>query len=177
MNVSTVKKFVPAAMLMLGLALGGCAGDLDDLDEYINTVKARPGGRIDPLPEIKPYEVFIYIADTDGFRSPFMPDLPQHSANSPNSGTRPDPERSREFLEQFSLDTLRMVGTLVQGEQNFGLVQTSDGLIHRVVAGNYMGQNDGRIINISESEIGMIEIISDGIGGYVERDAAVGLAD
>ena len=150
---------------------------MDDLDEYINTVKDRPGGRIAALPEIKPYEVFTYIADTEGFRSPFVPDLPQHSANSPNSGTRPDPERSREFLEQFSLDTLRMVGTLEQGEQNFGLVQTSDGLIHRVVAGNYMGQNDGRIINISESEIGMIEIISDGIGGYVERDAAVGLAD
>ena len=94
-----------------------------------------------------------------------------------NSGTRPDRERSREFLEQFPLDTLRMVGTLTQGETGYGLVQTSDGIIHRVVPGQYMGQNDGRITTINESEIELIEIISDGIGGYVERDAAVGLAD
>jgi type IV pilus assembly protein PilP len=56
-------------------------------------------------------------------------------------------------------------------------VQTSDGLIHRVVPGNYMGQNDGRITKISESEIQLVEIISDGIGGYIERDAAISLSD
>ena len=70
-----------------------------------------------------------------------------------------------------------MVGTLYIGETMYGLVQTSDGLIHRVVPGNYMGQNDGRITDISESEIALVEIISDGIGGYIERDAAVGLSD
>lgn len=174
---SIVKKIVPLTLALCSVVLAGCGSDMDDLDEYINAVKARPGGRIDPLPEIKPYEVFTYVANNQGYRSPFVPDLPQHSAGSPNSGTRPDPERSREFLEQFSLDTLRMVGTLTQGDTAYGLVQTSDGLIHRVVAGNYLGQNDGRIVKITESEIELIEIISDGIGGYVEREAAVGLAD
>ena len=70
-----------------------------------------------------------------------------------------------------------MVGTLQLGETSYGLVQTSDGLIHRVIPGNYMGQNDGRIIAIRDSEIEIVEIISDGIGGYLERDAAVALAD
>jgi type IV pilus assembly protein PilP len=70
-----------------------------------------------------------------------------------------------------------MVGTLHIGETMYGLLQTSDGLIHRVVPGNYVGQNDGRINNIGESEIELIEIISDGIGGYIERDAAIGLSD
>ena len=51
------------------------------------------------------------------------------------------------------------------------------GLIHRVVPGNYLGQNDGRITDISESEITLVEIISDGIGGYIERDAAISLSD
>lgn len=69
------------------------------------------------------------------------------------------------------------MGTLRLGDTNYGLVQTSDGLIHRVVPGNYMGQNDGRIVAITDSEIEIIEIISDGIGGYLERDAAVALAD
>jgi len=166
-----------AVLAFAAFALGACGGDMDDLDQYINTVKAKPGGRIDPLPEITPYEVFTYIADAEGLRSPFVPDSPQAVAGIAAGGTRPDPERSREFLEQFPLDTLRMVGTLQLGETHFGLVQTSDGLIHRVVPGNYMGQNDGRIVVVSESEIELVEIISDGIGGYLEREAAVGLAD
>ena len=70
-----------------------------------------------------------------------------------------------------------MVGTLQLGDINYGLVQTSDGLIHRVIPGNYMGQNDGRITGVTESEILLVEIISDGIGGYIERDAAIGLSD
>ena len=160
---------------MLGIA--ACGGDQDDLDQYINEVKARPGGRIEPLPEITPYEVFTYVADAEGVRSPFIPDTPQAATTGAGGGIRPDSERSREFLEGFPLDTLRMVGTLDMGNTMYGLVQTSDGLIHRVVPGNYLGQNDGRINTIDDSEIELVEIISDGIGGYIERDAAVSLAD
>jgi type IV pilus assembly protein PilP len=148
---------------------------MDELDHYINDVKARPGGRIEPLPEITPYEVYAYAADQEGVRSPFMPDTPQSAG--PAGGTRPDPDRPREFLESVPLDSLNMVGTMDLGETAYGLVQTPDGLIHRVLPGNYMGQNDGRIIGIGESKIELVEIISDGIGGYVERDAAVSLSD
>lgn len=163
------------ATAMLGLA--ACGSDNDDLDQYINGVKARPGGRIDPLPEITPYEGFTYIADAEGVRSPFVPDTPQVTTSGAGGGIRPDSDRSREFLEGFPLDTLGMVGTLYIGETMYGLVQTSDGLIHRVVPGNFLGQNDGRISSINESEIELVEIISDGIGGYIERDAAISLSD
>ncbi len=176
MGASNLKRIALLALLA-GFGLAGCGGDMDDLDRYINEVKARPGGRIEPLPEITPYEVFTYLADRENFRSPFVPDSPQAAAGIPGSEFRPDPDRSREFLEQFPLDTLRMVGTLALGETNYGLVQTSDGLIHRVVPGNYMGQNDGRIVVVDDAEIQLVEIISDGIGGYLEREAAVGLAD
>ena len=176
MSASLIKRFFPL-MLIASFSLAGCGGDMDDLDQYINEVKARPGGRIDPLPEITPYEVFTYVADAEGLRSPFVPDAPQAAVGPASGGVKRDLDRSREFLEQFPLDTLRMVGTLMQAEQNFGLIQTSDGLIHRVIPGNYMGQNDGRIVSIDESEIQLIEIISDGIGGYLEREAAVALAD
>lgn len=164
------------ALIVATFTLAGCSSDMDDLDSYINEVKARPGGRIEPLPEITPYEVFTYVADQEGLRSPFVPDTPQ-VASGPGSTTRPDRDRSREFLEQFPLDTLSMVGTLEVGDTTYGLVQTQDGLIHRVVPGNYMGQNDGRIVAITESEIRLVEIISDGIGGYLEREAAVSLSD
>lgn len=165
-----------AALLVLSFVLvAGCGAGTDDLDAYIFEVKSRKGGRIEPLPEITPYEVYTYIADAEGIRSPFTPDTPQAAGTT--GGTSPDENRIREHLENFSLDTMRMVGTMDFGESTYGLIQTSDGLIHRVLPGNYMGQNDGRITVISESEINLIEIISDGIGGYVERDAAVGLAD
>jgi type IV pilus assembly protein PilP len=175
MNLSLkLRKGLLLAVVAMGVA--ACGGDMDDLDSYINEVKARPGGRIEPLPEITPYEVFAYVADVEGLRSPFTPDTPQ-AAGPSGGGARPDPDRPAEFLEGFPLDTLRMVGTLDINETVYGLVQTSDGLIHRVIPGNYMGQNDGRITGISESEISLVEIISDGIGGYIERDAAIGLSD
>lgn len=161
----------------LAAGLGACGADMDELDAYINDVKSRPGGRIEPLPEITPYEIFTYVADSEGVRSPFVPDTPQVAAGGAGSGPRPDPDRSPEFLEQFPLDTLRMVGTLYIGDTMYGLIQTSDGLIHRVVPGNYMGQNYGRITDINESEVQLVEIIADGIGGYIERDAAVSLSD
>lgn len=170
----TARKGLLLAIAAMGLA--ACGAGMDDLDSYINEVKARPGGRIEPLPEITPYEVFTYVADAQGMRSPFVPDTPQ-ATGSAAGGASPDPERPAEFLESFPLDTLRMVGTLDINETVYGLVQTSDGLIHRVVPGNYMGQNDGRITDITESEIVLVEIISDGIGGYIERDAAIGLSD
>src|SRR5210317_73629 len=173
-SIHAVIKLVLVATLALGLT--ACGGDMDDLDQYINKVKSEPGGRIEPLPEITPYEVFAYVADEQGIRSPFVPDTPQASGSAAG-GTRPDPDRIREFLEDFPLDTLRMVGTLNIDDTLYGLLQTSDGLIHRVVPGNYLGQNDGRITDISESEITLVEIISDGIGGYIERDDAVGLSD
>ncbi len=176
MDAVLTKRWLPVLLLVVA-GLPACSGGNDDLEQYIDEVKARPGGRIEPLPEITPYEVFVYKADAEGFRSPFVPDAPQAASGAGAGSTRPDPERSREFLEQFSLDTLRMVGTLELGGTNYGLVQTSDGLVHRVVPGNYMGQNDGRIVAVNDSEIELVEIISDGIGGYVEREAAVGLAD
>jgi type IV pilus assembly protein PilP len=160
---------------LIAISAAACSGGSDDLDQYINSVKARPGGRIEPLPEITPYEAFAYVADKQGLRSPFRPDVPQAAGGG--NGPRPDAERSREYLESFPLDTLSMVGTLNINDTMYGLVQTADGLIHRVIPGNYMGQNDGRITEVSESSIDLVEIISDGIGGYIERDAAVGLSD
>jgi type IV pilus assembly protein PilP len=90
---------------------------------------------------------------------------------------RPDTKRNREFLEQFSLDTLKMVGTLKLEGRQFGLVQTKDGLVHRVLPGQYVGQNDGKIVSISDAKISLVEIVPDGMGGYMERPAALGLKD
>ena len=88
-----------------------------------------------------------------------------------------DPSGKSEERKLLSLDTLRMVGTLSDRRANFGLVQTADGLVHRVTVGNHMGQNFGRVVAVSDSQIQLVEIISDGVGGYLERPAAIALAN
>ena len=162
-------------MVFTVAALGGCSRDVSDLEQYISEVHARKGGRIEPLPQIKPYETFVYSASD--MRSPFLAAVENRPENLFTNSIRPDQSRAREFLEQFPLDTLRMVGTLDLGGGHFALIKTSDGLLHRVREGNHMGQSEGRIVEISNSEIKLIEIISDGLGGYIERPAAVVLSD
>ncbi len=157
-------------------SLSACGGRNDDLQAYIDQVKARPGGRIDPLPQVRPAPTFAYVAGTR--RSPFVPDAPQRRvSNDPNAVAGPDTNRAREYLEQFPLDTLRMVGTLADRHASFGLVQTADGLVHRVAVGNHLGQNYGRIVAITDSQIQLVEIIPDGLGGYLERPAAIALTN
>jgi type IV pilus assembly protein PilP len=162
-----------ALAAVLGASLAGCGGGTADLKRELDEKKARPGSRIEPLPEIKPYESFVY--DPAGLRSPFQPSVPVVAPGA--GGVRPDVHRNREFLEGFSLDTLKMVGTLRQGGKTYGLVQTKDGLIHKVLPGNYVGQNDGRVQNILDSKITVVEIVPDGLGGYMERPAAIALAN
>jgi type IV pilus assembly protein PilP len=167
------RNLILAAGAVTLLLTAGCSPGMSDLENYIAEVKARPGGRIDPLPEITTYRTFAY--ESDGARSPFMADSP--AAARADNGVRPDADRRRQYLEGFPLDTLRMVGTLRLGGQLYGLVQTSDKLVHRVVPGNYLGQNDGRIIAINDSAIQLLEIIPDGLGGYTERAASIGLGE
>jgi type IV pilus assembly protein PilP len=156
------------AALLAGL-LAGCSGRDGDLDRFIDATKKEPGGRVEPLPEVKPYEAFTYT-DQD-LRSPFVPG----GSGGASAGLRPDSKRNREFLEQFSLDTLKMVGTLNLGGNHYGLVSTKDGRVHRVVIGEHIGTNDGKITDITPSKIALVEIIPDGLGGYIERPAALGL--
>lgn len=155
------------------LTLGGCSNGIDELRKQVDEIKNRPGESIEPLPEIKPYESFAYNAGS--LRSPFVATPPARSDLA--AGVRPDVKRPREFLEQFPLDTMRMVGTLQLQGRNYGLVQGKDGLVHRVLPGNYVGQNDGRILSVTSTRISVIEIVPDGLGGYIERPAALALTE
>jgi type IV pilus assembly protein PilP len=163
------------AALAVVSALSACGRANGDLRAYIDQVKAKPGGRIDPLPTVHPAPSFAY--EPGDRRSPFAPEAPQRRVNTnPNAVAGPDPNRVREFLEQFPLDTMHMVGTLADKRSSFGLVQTADGLVHRVTVGNHLGQNYGRVVAVTEAEIRLVEVIPDGIGGYLERPAKIALA-
>ncbi|NNF52207.1 MAG: pilus assembly protein PilP [Gammaproteobacteria bacterium] len=171
-------RFVTRALLLISAiaVLPGCSKDLSDLEQYRSEVLARKSGRIEPLPQIKPYENFNY--DDRGRRSPFDPEeASSNTVSANNGGLRPDPNRKREFLEDFPLDSLRMVGTLNMRGELIGLVQDPEGLIHQVRTGEFAGQNHGRIVALNDSEIKIVEIISDGLGGWIERPAAIALSD
>lgn len=150
--------------------LAGCSSADSDLEDFINRTKQEQPAGVEPLPEVKPYESFFYSAQS--MRSPFTPG---GSGESSSPSVRPDSKRNREFLEQFALDTLKMVGTLSMGGRRYGLVQTKDGIVHRVQPGNYLGQNEGRIAQIEDSKINVTEIVPDGLGGYMERAAQLAL--
>lgn len=157
--------------LATALMLSGCSGDMDELREKVADIRSRPGERVEPLPEIKPYESYAYNASN--LRSPFVPSAPARSDIA--NAVRPDVRRPREFLEQFPLDSLRMVGTLRQQGREYGLVQGKDGLVHRVLPGNHLGQNDGRITAITSTRISVLQIVPDGLGGYIENPASLTL--
>jgi type IV pilus assembly protein PilP len=162
-----IKKAIP--LLALGLA-AGCSSKDEDLERFIEQTKQEQPTGIEQLPQIKPYESFTYSAQH--LRSPFVP-----GGSGESSSVRPNSSRNREHLEQFPLDTLKMVGTMDIGGKSYGLVQTSDGIVHRVLPGNHMGQNEGRIISIEPSRINLIEIVPDGLGGFIERPASLALAE
>jgi type IV pilus assembly protein PilP len=170
-------RFRPLLLLLLSLcttaalSLAGCSSGDDDVQNFISETNKEPGGRVEPLPEVKPQQTFTY-ADMDR-RSPFMPTSP----NASNPNLRPDAHRNREFLENYALDTMKMVGSIQMGGQLFGLVQTKDGIVHRVVVGNYIGQNDGKITGVTPSKIDVREIVPDGLGGYIERPTGLALND
>jgi type IV pilus assembly protein PilP len=151
----------------------GCSGGQSDLQKWIAETKKKPGGRIQALPEVKPYETFVYSANT--MRSPFQPQGP--GAGNGLASARANTRRNREFLEGFSLDTLKMVGTFKVGSSFYGLVQSKDGLVHKIQPGNYLGQNDGKVTEITGGKISLVEIIPDGLGGYIERPASLALTD
>jgi type IV pilus assembly protein PilP len=162
------------AALGVALALSACGAGERELQDYIDDIKARPGAPIEPLPEVRPPPSFVY--EPGGRRSPFVPTEPERVAGQA-AGIGPDQNRPREFLEQEPLDSLTMVGTLRNSRGDFGLVQDGEGRVHRVTIGNYLGQNHGRIMSITDSEILLDEIVPDTLGGYVNRQASIGLND
>ncbi len=151
--------------------VAGCSSRDAELSDFITATKSEPGGRVEPLPEVKPADAFAYVATNR--RSPFMPG----GSGSSSTVARPVTNRNREFLEQYPIDTMRMVGTIKLGGSSFGLLKVADGRVQRVSVGNYVGQNDGKVIEITASRISVTEIVPDGLGGYMERAAAIALSE
>jgi type IV pilus assembly protein PilP len=159
--------------------LSGCGREMRDLQDYAEEVKSREPPGIDPIPEVKPYQRFNYQANDA--RNPFDATIFQakivQNIREKTSNISPDSNRTPEFLENFPLDTLRMVGTLEQKGSLWALVQTPERTIQRISKGNYLGQNNGKVLDVSDTGIELEEIIPDGFGGWRKRDGSIVLSE
>ncbi len=168
-----------SGLLLLAL-LAGCArsitstpGDAPNLEKWVADVRARPAPPLEPLPVMQQFETFEYAAQ--GLRDPFSDawSAPQGGAG----GLRPDPNRRKEPMEGFPLDSLDMIGSIGQGGGLVALVMAPDKVTYRVRPGVYMGQSDGRVTGVYEDRIELIELVPDGAGGWLERPASLALED
>ena len=157
------------AIALACAALTSCGIGRGDLEKWVAEVKAKPAPPLQPLPVMKQFETFEYAAQN--MRDPFD----QAFSGEGGSGPRPDPNRRRQTLEGFTLDTLKMVGTLGSGNSLIGLVMAPDRVTYKVVPGNYMGQSDGRVTAVHEDRIDLVELVPDGAGGWLERPAKLSL--
>jgi len=173
MSRSIVHRALALALPVAFLALQGCTPS-DSPQQWVAREKAKKGAPLAPLPVVKTFEAFTY-KDQD-LRDPFGPSAEeQEQANQ--QGPHPDQNRPREPLESFPLDGLKMSGTLGIGKTMEGLVRDPDGVVHRVHVGNYLGQNYGHVKDIEEDHIDLVELVPNGAGGWMERQATIALGD
>jgi type IV pilus assembly protein PilP len=167
-------------LLLLSSLLTACGvtSGTADLKQFMDDVVSQPRGVIEPLPVFEPYEAFSYSAT--GLRSPF--DLPVNlnavvKQTPRDSDLRPDLNRSKEQLEQYSFGSFSMVGTIKrESDQLWALISAPDSGIHKVKEGYYVGQNHGKVMRVSQQRIDIIEIVPNGVGGWLERPRSLVLA-
>ena len=166
-----------ALTLLLSIVSCGSGGSNQDLREYISQTKAKPAGRIDEIPSFTPYESFIYGAA--GLRSPFEQplDVAQRIFARASKDVKPDLARTKEYLERFDFNSLQMVGTLEIGGTLWALIEDNLGGIHRATVGNYLGKNHGQIKEADKTKIEVVEIVSDGLNGWLERPRVLAITE
>ena len=161
-----------------GLAVGACllvAGCGGESHQDLRAWMAQQGegvkGKLEPLPQMKPYEPFAYNAFD--LPDPFKPRKVEPNRGS--SKLAPDAARRKEPLEAFPLESLNMVGSMQQGKTMYGLVRTPERDVFQVRVGNYLGQDYGVVTAINDSEIRLKELVQDSAGDWTERSSTLQL--
>lgn len=174
-----MKSWTTVVTGMLCLSLVACGSDdLDDLRERIKNAHSDRKPRVEPLPEIKTQETFAYSAANlvDPFGAfNLKPAAGQGAGGASAAG--PDPNRRKEPLEDYPLDSLKMVGTITRGKQSFAIVQAPDGTVQRVKTGDHMGQNSGLVTKVTDEKIELIELVQGPLGDWIEREASLALLE
>lgn len=163
-------------LVLAVLALAACGSEeFQDLHDFVKNSGANMRGKVDPAPEVKPYEPFTYD-NTTNLPDPFRPRKPE-ARNSVGGLNQPDLQRHKEALEEYPLEGLKMVGYLYQNNVGHAVIRSPDGKLHTIKTGNYLGQNFGQIIEITETEVKIKEAIQDSNGDWTEHMASLQLVE
>jgi type IV pilus assembly protein PilP len=157
------------ALALLLLTLVGCGGEeFQDLRDFVKNSGADMRGKIEPPPEAKPYEYFAYNNDTN-LPDPFEPRKPESHSGSGTGINQPDFDRPKEALEEFPLESLKMVGYLYMNKVGYAVIRAPDTKLYRVRAGNHIGLNFGLIKQVTDTEMNIKEMVQDSSGDWTER--------
>lgn len=176
---------ITAGLIALALAAGlsGCDSGHADLQSWMDDTRRNTPTRVDKVEEPKRFEPFRYQADktADPFamtrlRAMASAAAAAGAASAANAGVRPNDKRAREPLEAFPLDLFRMVGSLRRGREHIGLLRAENQL-HQIRVGQYIGQNHGRVVQISDERILIREIVEDAAGEWTQRDTEMRLQE
>jgi type IV pilus assembly protein PilP len=162
-------------ILSTGFLLTACSEEFQDIKDFIKESDKGLKGRVEPLPEVKPYEPFAYNAFD--LPDPFKPRKIEGPKAAGANILQPDLNRRKEALEAYPLENVRMVGTLQQAKNIWALIKTPDNNLYRVKTGNYMGQNFGVITEVTEASMKLRELIQDSTGDWTERESSLQLLD
>ncbi|MFD2191228.1 pilus assembly protein PilP [Pistricoccus aurantiacus] len=158
------------SVLLAALTLAGCTEtDFSSLERKLVELRAVPGSfELEPLPEVPTYVATSY--EQGDRRSPFKAPMPESEPVAQDtSDLKPDLSRPKEPLEAFKLESLDLVGTLMVSGQTFALVRAPDGEVHRLRQGDYLGTDFGRVIDITDTAVQLMEVVTNGGNGWVER--------
>jgi type IV pilus assembly protein PilP len=163
---------------MLALTLAACGGDEHQvLKQWMAEASKGMRGRVQPIPEIKPFPVVSY--DAGDLPEPFSPSKAMPEKRASSGGVQPDFDRPREPLEAYPLESLRMVGVVRKNKALYALIQV-DNMVHQVRNGNHLGQDFGVVASISETQVDVKELVQDPSGhttDWVERLTALQLQE
>jgi type IV pilus assembly protein PilP len=164
-------------VFLILLLLAGCGGEeFQDLRDFVKNAGADMRGKVPPPPDIKLYEPFTYDNDTN-LPDPFKP-RKQNLRTSGHGGlNQPDFNRPKEELEDFPLESLKMVGYLEQKGVGQAIIRSAAGKVYRVKVGNYIGLNFGRVVSVTETEVKIKEMIQDSVGDWSERESSLQLVE
>jgi type IV pilus assembly protein PilP len=164
---------IPALLMALVVSvLTACSGSEQvEVKDWMKQQKAKTPANVAP---IAPPVVFSPVPYTQGGTSDPFDDsklkaaLAKARAASGASALQPDLARKREALEAFPIDNIRMIGYVVKQGKPTALLSSASTLYNTVV-GNYVGQDFGKVMAISEQEITIKELVQDGAGVWTER--------
>ena len=168
-----------AALLAAAVAmLSACGSDQEELSQWMEQQRHEVKPSVQPLQAPKKFvpQAYTELAAVEPFSSQKLAVALKQEAKQPNSMLAAEINRRKEPLEAYPLDSMSMVGSVVKSGRTYALLRV-DNLLYQVKAGDYIGQNFGRITKISETDLALREIVQDAGGEWIERNSALQLQE